>query len=335
MRHLTAIAIVTAALGLSAGHAAAAMIQHVLIVDVRNDRVLEFETDGTFVGTFASGFSPGGIKQGPDGNVYIADTDDQPNQTGGGPIRKFAIDGTPLANAFNGQADIRPDDIAFNSSGDLFFVNPFGGGTEDDQVYRVDGQSSVTAVVPASFNDPSNLTATDTLDTPRGLTVDGDGDLVVTDRDNDRLLEFDPATGNLKSVIATFPVTNVSDANPQAPHYHDGSIFLTVNDGGDRYLREVDGSGTVLNEFNFGNADLRFDPFVLPDGDVLLADFSNNQLLRFESDLSSFTVFADSATVFDGLTLDGPTFGAVIPEPASLALLGLGGAVMLAGRRRR
>lgn len=300
-----------------------------LVSDSVNDRVLEFETDGTFVGTFASGFSPGGIKQGPDGNVYISETDNVLT-TGGGAIKKFSVNGSPLANAFDGQLNIRPDDLAFDSNGDLFFVNPFGGGSEDDQVYRVDSPSSVNAVVPKNFNDPSNLTVTDSLDTPRGLAIDADGDLIVADRNNDRLLEFDPATGNLKSVI----VTGLDDI--QAPHYDDGSIFFTFVDSGDRVLRAIDSSGTAVNTSIFGDADLRFDPFVLPDGDVLISDFQDNRILRFESDLSSFTVFADSNTLFDGQTLSSPTYGALIaiPEPASVALVGLG-SVMLLSRRRR
>ena len=332
MQPLPRFAIVIAAVALFAGlagNASAATIYHVLVNDSGNDRVLEFDTDGNFIGVFASGFSPGGVKQGPDGNVYISNFD-QIATIGGGPIFRYSVNGTPLANAFNGQADIRPDDLAFDGNGDLFFGNPFGGGTEDDQVYRVDGPSSVTAVVPTSFNDPSNLTGTDTLNTPRGLTFDGDGDLIVADRNNGRLLEFDPATGNLKSVI----VTGLNDI--QTPHYDDGSIFFTFGNQGDvRKLREIDGSGNTVNNFDFGELELRFDPFVLPDGDVLISHFQGNQILRFESDLSSFTVFADSTTLFAGQTLSSPTFGAVIaiPEPASVALVGLG-SIMLLSRRR-
>lgn len=134
MRHLTTLAIVTAACALFAGQAAAAPIQRVLITDGGNDRVLEFELDGTFVGTFASSFSAQGIKQGPNGNIFIAD------HTGGGDIKEFTVDGTELGTpAFdNPNSNLRPDDIAFDSNGDLFFANPFGSGSEEDGIFRVD-----------------------------------------------------------------------------------------------------------------------------------------------------------------------------------------------------
>jgi hypothetical protein len=190
----------------------------VLVAGSRNDRVWQFDLNGTFEGVFASGFSPGGIAQDSDGNVYIADTDNHGGGDGGGPVRKYTDRGQAMANAFNGAANVRPDDLAFDNDGTLYFVNPFGAGGEDDQVYRVDDVNTATVVVPTSFNDPDNLTGTDTLDTPRGLDFDDDGNLIVTDRNNARILKFDPDTGNLLGVIIS------GESNAQGPNFVSGNI---------------------------------------------------------------------------------------------------------------
>jgi len=320
MRHLATLAIVTAACALFAGQANAATI---LVSDAENGRVLEFGTDGTFLGTFASGFRAGGIQLGPDGYVYIADSVD------GGEIRKFQTDGTELAAAFDGLTDVRPDDIAFNSSGQLFFANPFGAAA--DGVYRVDSTTTATEVLNATnFDNP-----------PRGLTFDDSDNMLVADRGtangSGELESFDTSFNSNGAIITDEPWI-------EAPLYHNGSVFYTFNPGIDAggssnfAVREVNPSnGSVLNTYDAPTAldgdGVLLDTIVLSDGDLLVAAFVGDAVLRLDPDTGTFTDFASGT--FDSTPMDGPAFMAVIPEPASLALLGLGGAVMLAGRRRR
>lgn len=323
---IVAIALVTAACALFAGQAPAATI---LVTDANNDRVLEFGTDGTFLGVFASGFGrPGGIQLGPDGNVYITEAVD------GGAIRKFQTDGTELAAAFDGLTDVKPDDIAFNSSGQLFFANPFG--TAADGVYRVDSTTTATEVLDdADFDGP-----------PRGLTFDDSDNMLVADRgtlDGDGELEsFGTSFGSNGAIITDEPWI-------EAPLYHNGSVFYTFNTDADSndsaasssgfVVREIDPSdGSILNTYDapdlLDDGGVLLDTIVLSDGDLLVAAFVGDAVLRLDPDTGTFTEFA-SGDFGTGTVMDGPSFLAVIPEPATLALLGLGGAVMLAGRRRR
>lgn len=331
MNRVIALAAAVVSLGIFAWSATAAPIQHVLVSEALNDRVLEFDLGGNFIGVFASGFDPSGIRQGSDGNIYIADSTDQPGETGGGPVRKFNRNGTPLPHAFNGAADIRPDDLAFDSNGYLFFDNSFGAGSADDNIYRVNGPSSVTAVVNKGFNDPDDLTGTDTLDTPRGIAFDGSDKLLVTDRNNQRLLEFDSSTGNLLDVIMT------AQNFIEAPLFDDSSIYYTVRSGSENLaaLREFDGS--VKNTWNrLPVADhLLLDSIMLPDGDLIVADFLADEMVRLDSGTGTFSTFASGS--FDGTVMDGPTFAALvtIPEPSVLLLLLLGALSLLVCRRRR
>ena len=325
MKRIIGIAAAVVGIGILAGTASA----EILVSDAINNRVLEFGTDGTFLGTFASGFGrPGGIQLGPDGNVYIADAVD------GGEIRKFQTDGTELAAAFDGLTDVKPDDIAFNSSGQLFFVNPFG--TAADGVYRVDSTTTATEVLDdANFDNP-----------PRGLTFDDSDNMLVADRGNTdgsgELESFDTSFNSNGAIITDEPWI-------EAPLYHNGSVFYTFNldpdsndpaaPGSSFVVREIDPSdGSILNTYDAPTAldddGVLLDTIVLSDGDLLVAAYVGDAVLRLDPDTGTFTEFA-SGDFGTGTTMDGPSFMAVIPEPTTLALLGLGGAVMLCGRRRK
>ena len=341
MNRIVAIAATVVGIGILAGTASAGIVQHVLVMDIQHDtgfsagRILEFDLDGNFIGVFDSGYRSAGMQQADDYTIYVSDTDDV-SGAGGGPIRSYDVDGTPLTHAYNGGTDIRPDDLAFDSNGDLFFDNAFGGGNEDDQIYRVDGTNTASVVVPKTFNDPSGLTGTDTLNTPRGLAIDADDDIVVADRGNQRLLEFN-SSGNLIAVLAT------GKQNIQAPFIADnGNIFYTYvdNDEEEYYVEEISSGGGVLNTYTYdysasGTNPTLFDSMMLPNGDLLVSGFSADEVFRLDPDTGTFSTFASGS--FDGTVMDGPNFMTVmtiIPEPTTLVLLGLG-VVTLLGRRRR
>ena len=334
MKRIIGIAAAVVSIGILAGTASAGIVQHVLVSDAENARVLEFDLDGTYIGEFAdfTGGRPAGIVQDSEYNIHIA------NAADGGKIRQFSTDGTEQTATFNGLTDVRPDDIAFNSSGQLFFGNPFG--TAADGVYRVDTPSSATEVLhDADFHGD-----------PRGITFDGNGNLLVADR---RLLD---GQGELESFdpddsFSSNGALITDEPNIQAPLYHNGSVFYTFHLGPDSNdpagagsgfrVREIASSdGSILNTYDapdlLDDGDMLFDTIVLSDGDLLVTAYAGDAVLRLDPDTGTFTDFASGN--FGGVTMDGPSYMSVmtiIPEPTTLALLGLGVATLLGRRRRR
>mgnify|MGYP006284699659 FL=1 len=333
MKRIIGIAAAVVSIGILAGTASAGIVQRVLVSDRNNDRVLEFGLDGSYVGVFASGYVPGGIAQDSAYNVYIADS------SGGGDIKKYQTDGTEFTSAFtNSNSNITPDDLAFDASGNLYFGNPFGSGDEDDGVYRVDTPSSATEVLDDSnFDGP-----------PRGITFDGNGNLLVADRgtvDGQGELEsFDP-----DSSFSSNAALITDEPNIEAPIYHDGSVFYTVNVGSDGNDPAYPGSDQILfvvREINATTGDiiatydpdidtgaLLLDTIIMPDGDLLVSGFVDDAVYRYDA-TDGWSTFASGD--FGGVTMDGPSFmSVIIPEPTTLALLGLGFASLLGRRRRR
>jgi hypothetical protein len=335
MKSILGIAAAVVSIAILAGTANAGIVHHVLVSDAENARVLEFEMDGTYVGVFAdfTGGRPSGIAQDSSYNVHIA------NAVDGGAVRRFSTDGTELSPTFNGLTDVKPDDIALDGDGTLFFGNPFG--TAADGVYRVDSQTSATEVLDDDDFDAA----------PRGITFDGDGNLIVADRTQTdgggELESFDPGNS-----FASNGALITDEPFIEAPIYYDGSIFYTfqlgVDDNDPEYpggpneikfvVREISASdGTILNTFDHPDFDaLLLDTIILPDGDLLVCGFTDDAVFRYDS-VDGWSTFA-TGDFGTGTAMDGPSFMSVmtiIPEPASFALLSLGAVALLCCRRRR
>lgn len=162
-------------------------------------RVIVYERDGTFVGTFGEGqFTERthGITMGPDGMVY---TVDDGNHT----VRKFTSNGQLLmtlgtpgvpsdsgikpgewvdkithgAPPFN-----RPTDVAIAPNGDIYVSDGYG----NSRVHRFspDGQLIQSWGEPGTGPGQFNL--------PHGIWVTPDGRVFVADRENDRIQIFSP-----------------------------------------------------------------------------------------------------------------------------------------------
>lgn len=188
-------------------------------------------------------------------------------------------------------------------------------------------------MVTDSFNDPSSLTGNDSLNNPRGIAFNDSGNLLVADRQNDRLLEFDPATGDLLDVVIT------DQEQIQMPHVEDGRTFFTLREGTSptTAVREIDDDGNIVTSVDSSDDNFLADTFLLPDGDLLYMDIDGDNVMRVDDVGGANTLSTFASGIYDGLELNSPGFGTVfvVPEPASLVLLGLGGLMMLPGRGRR
>jgi sugar lactone lactonase YvrE len=152
-------------------------------------------------GAAASFRTPTGLAFDRDGNLYVADTDNNVIRkvTPAGVVTTFA--GTGVAGTVNGAASVakfyRPRDLAFDSAGNMYVadygshlirkitpagdVSTFAGGVQG----HVDGTGSA-----AAFNHPC------------GVAVDSNGNVFVSDRDNARIRKITPA-GVVTTVAGT------------------------------------------------------------------------------------------------------------------------------------
>lgn len=214
-------------------------------------------------------------------------------------------------------APFGPSDLTFGPSGDLFLLNQ----TSPGSVIRYDVASNMVE---------ATLTAGGQLDFPRGLAFGPAGDLFVSSGGsfNSRVFRLDPDTG---AVLQTYSSgLNVPFGVAFGPS---GDLFV-ANFGSSNVVRvnvatgassvAASGSGLVSpTGVAFG-----------PDGNLFVASGSG-EVLVFNPNTGALL---DRIPVGTG----GPeylTFGevqpAVVPEPSSLGLLGVGCLSLLLARRLR
>lgn len=230
-----------------------------VIADTGNHRIVVVGADGALLATFGSLCRLGEGEVGgcvdPDGDGPLVLGDGQFNEPWG-----VAVDSSGtiyVADTWNGRIQ------AFDMNGE--FLRRWG------YFNTTDG----------TLGDPLALFG------PRGVAVDTDGNVLVADTGNKRILQFTP-TGELLRQVGGGGVQLGMFAEPTdvAVDPGDGSIF--VADAWNRRIQKLDGTLQALAEWpvsSWGSQHLYYKPFVTVagNGDVYISDPENFRILVYNS----------------------------------------------------
>ncbi len=255
---------------------------NIFVVDSWNNRIQVFEGNGTFIRTWGSkGFrdgeldSPRYIAIAPDGDVVVSELHNRR-------IQIFDQNGS-FKHKWGATAPFA------DAQGIYYAFNEYHTGSADRGGWKLctDGQ-----VVSTWDSD-------DELDNylfswPDGVAVDRQGQIVITDLEDNRLISFD-STGRFRWKTETHTsLRRTSPGNFSSPCgvavTSDGTIF--VADSLNNRIQKFTSTGQFLDEWKEGTMrgifPVSFDnPFgveVAPDGNVIVADTFNNRIVILSRD---------------------------------------------------
>jgi outer membrane protein assembly factor BamB len=186
-----------------------------------------------------------------------------------------------------------------------------------DQVFALQSQGVVR--YPLTDLSSPELVLTDL--SPTDVSVGYDGRLYVQSSNGGDIYVYNPDTLALINSFST--VNDMRDVAVTA----DGSIFAIYND---QVLRRYDQSGVLQDSLELPSG-ANHSMALSPDG-VIVVGSSGNNIYITDTDLNAVATVATPASTEDNWG-NFVTFAVAVPEPSSLALLGLGG--LLLARRRR
>ena len=238
-----------------------------------------------------------------------------------------------------------PGGIAIASNGDIYFAD-----SNNDVIDRVDRRVGVTTVVgnrTNGFSGDNGPAIRAQLDTPDGVAIAPDGDLIVADSRNDRIRRVDLPTRIITTIAgsgkngydgddkpATEAALNNPDAVVTAPN---GDIYIadTLNNrirlvdhvtgfirtiAGDGQVNAPDGSigdgGPATSAHLFMPSDVQ----IARNGDLYIADMQHNRIRKVDAKTQIITTVAGNG-VFGAGGDGGPAMQASLANPAGVALV--------------
>ena len=336
---------------------------NIYIADSFNHRIRRVDTAGaitTFAGT-GNDFSgeggpaklarlnrPHGVAVGDSGNLYIADTwNHQIHRVDASGIVAtvagtgefgYSGDGGPAVAA----QLIRPWDVSADGQGNIYIAD-----TRNHVVRRVDASGTITTVAGTGemgYSGDGGSAVEAQLDTPRGVEVDSDGNLYISDSLNHRIRRVD-ASGTITTVVGTGEFGYSGDGGPAVAAQLGQAEKLAFDSHGNLYIadtfnhriRRVDASGTITTvagqgEGNFSGdggpalaAQLNVprDVFVDDSGAMYIADNGNHRIRLVDSSGNIVTIAGLRQDDFfsGGFNREsGPALGTLLRHPHALSV---------------
>ena len=320
---------------------------NVYIADWGNHRIRRVDGSGiitTIAGTGERGFSgdggpaveaslwhPEGVTVDGGGNLYIADWGNHRIRRvdGSGVITTiagigesgFGGDGGPAAGAWLNT----PLGVAVDTSGNVYIAD-----TYNDRIRRVDGSGIITTVAgtgESGFGGDGGPAGEAQLDSPRGVAVDGSGNLFIADANNGRIRRVNSLGAITKVASRLHWPTGVAV---------DGLGNVYIADTVDHRIRRVDAGGTLTTIAGIGESGFSGDGgpavearlnhprgvAVDEGGNVYIADTWNQRIRRVDPSGGITTV----AGIGEGSDSGGagPATEAVLDWPVGVAVDGSG-----------
>jgi GT2 family glycosyltransferase/DNA-binding beta-propeller fold protein YncE len=253
---------------------------------------------------------------------------------------------------------VEPSGIALAPSGALYLADshndliwrqdPGRDGTAGGKPIVVAGSLAVADGLPTGkngFSGDKGLATRARLDTPDGVCIASDGDLVIADSHNDRIRRVDRPTGIITTIagsgengydgdgkLATDAALNTPNAVACAP---DGTIYIadTLNyrvrmiDPKTQFIHTVAGDGTTGEGESIGDAgpatsahlNTPSDVALAPNGDVYIADIYHNRVRKVDARTHIISTVAGDGT-FGEAGDGGPATEASLAGPAGIAV---------------
>jgi GT2 family glycosyltransferase len=240
-----------------------------------------------------------------------------------------------------------PGGIAVVPNGDVYFAD-----SNNHVIRRIDAISNTISTVVgnnalgAGFSGDFGPATAAQLDTPDGVAVCPDGDLLVVDAYNNRIRRVDWPTGIITTVagsgrtgysgdgasalIATLNTPSAVAAAPNGDIYVADTLNYRVRmiDHTTGFIHTIAGDGTPADDGAVGdggpatNARLNMpsDVAIAPNGDIYIADMHHQRVRRVDARTRIITTVAGNGAW--GHTGDGgPATQAAMASPAGLAIV--------------
>jgi GT2 family glycosyltransferase/DNA-binding beta-propeller fold protein YncE len=242
-----------------------------------------------------------------------------------------------------------PGGIVVAPTGDVYFAD-----TNNHVIRRIDSRKTVITTeagnhdLDAGFSGDNGPATEAQLDTPDGVAIAPDGDLIIADSHNDRIRRVDHDTGVITTIAGSGdngydgdekPAVDAALNTPSAvAAAANGDIFIadTLNyrvrviEARTGLIHTIAGDGKVGNPSDVGDGgpatsahlNMPSDVAVAPNGDIYIADMHHNRVRKVDARTHIITTVAGSGVwgySGDGRAatearLSGPAGIAVVPE---------------------
>ena len=247
---------------------------------------------------------PAGVAVDAQGNLYVADSLNHR-------VQKYGPDGHYLAATGNLGAEqgqfSEPWAVAVDAEGNVYVADTWN--------HRIQKFDADVNFVTAWGQPATDLTKPGKFDFfgPRDIAIDANGDLLMTDTGNKRVLKFSPDGEHL----ATY------GRGGSGPGEFEEPVGIAVGPGGhiyvadawNRRIQRFDADFTYLGEIeveSWGSQGVTDKPYiaVLPDGRVLATDPANGRVLVFDAEGSLLATWElpGGRPVGIALTADGQVY---------------------------